>query len=99
MKDYLVCGKDEIRGYLYHLMEERHLSSTSCNQAYYALKFFYERILKQDWASFSIPHAKRERRLPVVLSIKEVHRLLEAVDSLKYQVGTHVDLFCWPSPV
>lgn len=78
-------GSEQIRGYLYHLLEERSLSSTSCQQAYSALKFFYQGILKQDWAALSIPRAKRQKRLPVVLSVEEVHRLLSAVDSLKYR--------------
>jgi site-specific recombinase XerD len=79
-------GSEQIRGYLHHLLDIRGLSSTSSQQAYSALKFFYQGVLGRNWTALSIPRAKRPKHLPVVLSVEEVHRLLKAVQSQKYRM-------------
>jgi len=38
-------GEEEIRNYLYYLMKEKKVSQSSMNQAYSAMKFFYETTL------------------------------------------------------
>lgn len=80
------CGKappdidgEEMRRYFLHLTNERKLARSTVMQALCALKFFYEQVLKQEWQSFDIQWPRRERKLPVVLSIDEVHRVLDAV--------------------
>ena len=80
------AGAEEIRGYLQYLISERQVSSSTCRQAYSALKFFYEQVLLRDWSPMSIPRARRSKRLPVVLSPLEVRRLLDAVDQPKLRM-------------
>lgn len=79
-------GAEEIRRYLYHLIEERQVAASTANQAYCALKFFYEKVLERAWAPLSIPRARRPERLPVVLSAEEVGRLFDAVESPKHRM-------------
>lgn len=78
-------GPEEIRTYQVHLVEERKVSWTTLNLAVCALRFLYRVTLGKDWAIQHIPFAKRERKLPVVLSRKEVARLLRAVENRKHR--------------
>ncbi len=79
-------GEDEIRKYLYHLRVERQVSPSNISQAYSALKLFYTKVLKRDWNFDRIPRIKREKKLPVVLALEEVHRLFEVSTNLKHRM-------------
>ena len=76
---------EEIRSYLHHLLIERQLSQSTVNQAYSALRLFYEQILGQTWEERTIPHAKQRRKLPVVLTPPEVEALFAATRNAKYR--------------
>jgi site-specific recombinase XerD len=78
-------GPEDIRTYQVHLVEERKVSWTVLNQTVCALRFLYTVTLGRDWAIRHIPYAKREKKLPVVLSRKEVARLLRAVENRKHR--------------
>ena len=77
-------GDEEIRGYLHYLLKKRKASQASMNQAYSALKFFYERTLQRKWNGSKIPRSKIPKKLPVVLSQDEVQRIFSAVKNLKH---------------
>ena len=81
-----LLGEEEVRGYLYHLRNEKKSSWSNINIAYSALRFFYVDTLYRDWQVRKIPRPKGERKLPVVLSRKEVKRLFEVMESLKHRV-------------
>jgi integrase/recombinase XerD len=50
------------------------------------LRFLYRHTLHKDWIIQHIPFPRKERRLPEVLSMEEVSRLLAAIPELKYRV-------------
>jgi len=70
---------EELRAYFLYLTKERGLSRSSVNQAICGLKFFYETVLGQEWTTYEIPRARKEKKLPVVLSREEVHCILAQV--------------------
>ena len=76
-------GPEHIRAWQVHLVE-RGVSWSLLNQAVCALRFFYTVTLGRDWAVRHIPYAKKEKKLPVVLSTAEVQRLLAAVTNPKH---------------
>jgi len=78
-------GDEEIRAYLYHLMEERKVSQSVLVQTYSALKFFFEKTLQKQWNAFRIPRCKQRRKLPGVLSREEVESILSATKNLKHR--------------
>ena len=92
MKEYTIhygkspdqLGDEEIRDYLHFLLKERKASQASMNQAYSALKFFYERTLQRGWSGSKIPRSKIPKKLPVVLSQDEVRRIFSATENLKH---------------
>lgn len=70
-----------VEAYLTALASTGHVSASTQNQAMSALLFLYRDILGLDlpWMEKLI-RAKRTRRIPVVLSMEEVRRLLSAMD-------------------
>jgi site-specific recombinase XerD len=78
--------RDEVRGYLLHLLNERGLSASTYRAHRAAIKFLYEVTLGLPFKVERILPPKRERRLPEVLSREEVLGLLKAVVSLKHRV-------------
>jgi len=76
-------GEAEIREYQRYLVYEKKASWAFLNQTVCALRFFYTKTLDKDWLVRHIPFPRKERRLPEVLSVEEVSRLLVNVRALK----------------
>lgn len=77
---------EEMRDYFLYLTNEKQLARSSVMQAICGLKFFYEQVLKRDWEVYEIQWPRREKKLPVVLSVEEVHRVLNGVQQPTYRV-------------
>ncbi len=77
-------GLEEIRLYQLYLLNEKKVSSSTLNVTVCALPFLYKITLKREWNIEHIPYARREKKLPVVLSPEEVVQFLGAVESIKY---------------
>jgi len=77
--------EEEIRGYFVHLTCKRKLARPTVTIALCGIKFFYERTLKRDWALTGVPVPKREKKLPVVLSRKEVRAILSHLLVLRHR--------------
>jgi site-specific recombinase XerD len=78
-------GPAEIRTYVLHLVNERHLAASSIIVTVSALRFFYS--IKRPWVmDEDIPAGKQAKKLPVVMSQDEVARFLAAVDNRKHRV-------------
>jgi len=60
-------------------------SRSAIRSAYFALKFFYENVLRQKFDE-NIPLAKNKGKLPVVLSKEEIFNMLEATLNLKHRL-------------
>lgn len=73
-------GLPEVEGFLSHLANERHVSPSTHRQALSALLFLYKEVLSQDlpWMQ-EIGRPLPRRRLPVVMTVFEVQRVLEAM--------------------
>lgn len=69
-------GQQEVRDFLTHLAVDHELTGTTQNQAQSALLFLYRRVLRVDatWLT-AIARAKKQKRLPVVLSRDEIRRV------------------------
>ena len=60
-------------------------SRSSIRSVYFALKFFYENVLRQKFDE-NIPLAKNKGKLPIVLSKEEVSRMIESTLNLKHRL-------------
>lgn len=78
-------GEEEILHYLMHLIEKRRLSVSTQNQAINAIKFYYEKVLKQERKVYKLERPMPDKKLPEVLSQEEVMLIFEATENLKHR--------------
>jgi integrase/recombinase XerD len=76
---------EEVRDFLHHLIAERKLAFSSCNQKLAGIRFFYRHVLGQEDFDLRVP-AKRSGKLPEPLSRREVERLLKAPRNAKHRM-------------
>ena len=67
-------GRNDVRSYLLHLIQEKKVSWSVYNQTLAALRFLYQVTLGRRNVLERIPFPKQPKRLPVVLSLDEVAR-------------------------
>jgi len=82
--DLLRITEEDIRKYLLYLVESK-VSNSYQNQMINAIKFYYEIVLGLPNRYYQIDRPRREKRLPLVLSVEEVQRLLKTVTNLKHK--------------
>src|SRR2546429_5615339 len=68
-------GPRHIREYQAELFQKRKLSPGTVAIRLAALRFFYIKTLKKSWSIAETPYPKKTRRLPTILSQKEVEQL------------------------
>lgn len=78
-------GTEHIREFLTHAIDVKNLSSGYINQAYSALRFFFESTLDRQWNIKHIPRAKKQKKLPVILSKQEINTIFNNVHNLKHK--------------
>lgn len=86
-------GAQDVEAFLSHLANTRNVSAKTQNIALAALLYLYKNFLETDlpWVD-NFTRAKTTKRLPVVLSVPEVKRLLEAIRAAKAPVPIVVGL-------
>jgi len=80
-KDPEKMSSQEVISFLEYLAVGRNVSASTQNQALNALVFLYNQVFRkplEDLGEFT--RAKRPRKLPVVLSVPEIKRLLENIE-------------------
>jgi integrase/recombinase XerD len=78
---------DQVRDYFRHLLLEKKLAWTSCKTYLSGITYFYRHICNREVDDrFDLPPRPRGRKLPAVLSMEEVSRLLGCIDNLKHRV-------------
>lgn len=82
-------GVAEVEAFLTHLAVERNVSASTQNQAKAALLFLYKEVLEMDlpWLK-EVVEAKAAKRLPVVLTPREVAALLAEMNGTMWLVAS-----------
>jgi site-specific recombinase XerD len=78
-------GREDVRSYLLHLVQEKHVSWSVYNQTVAALKFVYEVTLQRQGVLQRVRCPKQPKKLPVVLSLEETARFFAAIVGLKHR--------------
>jgi integrase len=74
-------GEVEINGFLTHLAVEGQVSASTQTQALCALLFLYRTVLEKEVGELEgLVRAKRRRKLPVVLTVEEVKKILSSLE-------------------
>jgi integron integrase len=72
-------GGDDVNAFLSHLAVERRVAASTQNQALAAILFLYQKVLQTEMPAVDAVRAERPTRLPTVLSVDEVRRLIACV--------------------
>ena len=79
-------GPEHIRQYQAHLFRDRKLAANSVAQRLTGLRFFYFKTLSRSWDLSLTPYPKKPRRLPSILSQREVAQLIDAAESMFHRM-------------
>jgi site-specific recombinase XerD len=83
------ASAEDLRRYQLHLVEQG-ISSGNLNATITGLKFFFETTLVCPEAMTKMSHVYEPRKLPVILGLEEVTRLLQSAGGPKYQAALGV---------
>lgn len=78
--------EEELRQYFLFIKNVKHYSRNTSTVAICGIKFFFEKALNRNWATFGLLRAPREKKLPVILSREEVRQILARVRLPHYKV-------------
>lgn len=76
---------DQVKNFLYHLIEKEHCSTSKINQIISAWKILQEDVLQREWDGIRIKRPRREKKLPTILSRKEALSLINSPSNLKHR--------------
>ncbi len=81
-------AEDDVNRFLTHLAVKEHVAASTQNQALSAILFLYERVLQQPLDRIDgVVRARRPKRLPVVLTVDEVSRVMTRLVADKWLVA------------
>ena len=78
-------GPKQVRSYLLHLVQQRHISWRCYRQVRSALQFLYRVTPGMDWVIEKIACPKIPKQLPVIVSPDELVWFFKAVGNLKHR--------------
>jgi integrase/recombinase XerD len=79
-------SEQELQHYFLHRKNVDGLAPASMRICSSGIRFFYQLVLKRDWHTLALLRAQTTHRLPAVLSVEEVRRLLASATPLHNQV-------------
>jgi integrase/recombinase XerD len=77
--------EEELRQYFLYLTKVKQVAPSTLTIALCGIRFFYERTLHRQWTILALVQPPKEKKLPVVLTIEEVHRILKCVHHLRFR--------------
>jgi len=78
--------EEELRQYFLFIKNVKHYSRNTMTIAICGIRFFYQQTLNHPWAIFGIVRPAPEKKLPVILSVAEVRRVLSLIRLPRYRV-------------
>ena len=78
--------QDLVHQYLVHLKDVKKLAGSTINQTLFAVQFLFTQVIHIPWDPDRFRCHKRRRKLPVVLSLNEIFRILATVGNLKHRM-------------
>lgn len=81
-----LISEEELRQYFLYLKNVKQRSHSTLTIALCAIKFFFEKTLGQHWDILDFVRPAREKKLPDILSIEEVRKILSSIRLPRYRV-------------
>ena len=77
--------RSDIYAYQHHLVVIKKCSRSYQNQSINAIKFYLEHVLRQDRQYFDLERPKKVQKLPEVLSLEDIQRILKCTTNTKHK--------------
>lgn len=74
-------NENTIKDYIQTLLKRQNPSTVSQNLS--AIEFFFEKVLNQ---KIKIPHPKRNKTIPIILTPDEIKKLIESTNNIKHKL-------------
>src|SRR2546425_9277374 len=71
--------EEELRQYFLFIKNVKHYSRNTMTIAICGVRFFYQQALNRNWTIFGIVRPAPEKKLPVILSVAEVRKVLSLI--------------------
>ena len=81
-----LISEEELRQYFLFLKNVKHYSRNTMTIAICGIRCFYKETLNREWGIFGIVRPAPEKKLPVILSLAEVRKVLSAIRLPRYRV-------------
>jgi integron integrase len=79
-------GAAEVEAYLTHLAIDEHVAASTQNVAMQAILFLYRQVLHIELTGIDALRAKKDKRIPTVLTKAEVHQVIEHIEDSTYRL-------------
>lgn len=89
-----LLSEDDVRGFFLHLLKVRKAARSTFTIYLSGIKFFFETTLQRKWSVFGIAKPAKSKRLPVVLSRKEVRTLLKSIKNTRVKMALTIIYAC-----
>ncbi len=73
-------SEEEIKQYILFMIYEKNLTTSTCNIAVSAFKFFFQNVVGSGNLILNVPYQKKSKRLPVILNQDELDRLFSVTN-------------------
>ena len=77
--------EEELRQYFLYLTQVKKIAPSTLTVAVCRIRFFYEHTLHRQWTILNLIRSPKEKKLPEVLTIEEVRRILGCVHHLCFK--------------
>ncbi len=74
------ASEDDLRSYLLFIKNDLHWEASTINVAQQGLKKFFKITCPQNWPTLKLLRVRGELKLPIVITIGEVHTFLKLID-------------------
>ena len=76
---------EDFKSRLHYLITEKGASTSTINQLISAFKIFYVDVCHRVWTDFHVKRPRSEKKLPVIMSLEEVGRMISVTNNLKHK--------------
>ncbi len=88
--DLKAITKEQIEGFIYHLISKYKISDQKQNLIINAIKCYYEHTLGMPREYYNITRPKKSKDLPNVLSMEEVRQIINQPKNIKHRAILHI---------
>jgi site-specific recombinase XerD len=78
--------EEELRQYFLYIKNVKKYARPTTTIALCGIKFFFQRTLGKQWSTFELIRPPREKKLPTILSVEEVRKILSLIRLPRYKV-------------